>query len=379
MSPETFPVCLEGIDDGTVNAKRIENAVRQFNKQQSHFPIDVLMQLLCSLEICYSVPNEQNVYRFPALITETRRDEFWKKDENMIVYVGRRLQCEDETDIIVPGTIPFLQTRSVVRLDPSPQIWKDGMVLEKRIDEMTTIEGLIELQETARAIDVVARGPVDSEAECWGFVKEMLDMVRKVLDDRSPGTIIDRVLCLSTSALKKLVERPPAHKPSLIESAISNDYSRVSAKVKMEKYSDTFRDLLIVSSDHYCLLPRKVKVGLRESLNLQRNSLRALGEELGLKASDVITCKDSESILRIWENRRDALVSKLVNCLRKCDLLVAMHVLHCDAPSVELMDDEVQRIPPIQKSVIVSGNLFRLQQRKRLFLRQPIVQSTKRM
>ncbi|XP_065826994.1 death-associated protein kinase 1-like isoform X2 [Oscarella lobularis] len=252
MSPETFPVCLEAIDDGAVSAERIQKVIRQFNKQHSHIPVDLLMQLLCSLEICYPVPNEENVYRFPALIVERRRDEFWIKDENMIVYVGRRLQCKDETDIIVPGTIPFLQTRSVIRLDPSPQIWKDGMVLEKRIDEMTTIEGLIELQETARAIDVVARGPVDSEAECWGFVKEMLDMVRKVLDDRSPGTIIDREMCLSTLALKKLVERPPAHKPSLIEIAMSND-SLVSTKAKMKKYSDTLRDLLIVPSDHYCM------------------------------------------------------------------------------------------------------------------------------
>ena len=347
MSPETFPVCLEEIDDGAVSVERIEKTIRLFNKQHSFFSINAIMQLLCSLEICYPVPNERNVYRFPALIVERRRGEFWKKDENMIVYVGRRLQCKDETDIIVPGTIPFLQTRSVVRLDPSPQIWKDGMVLEKRIDEMTTIEGLIELQETARAIDAVVRGPVDSEAECWGFVNEMLNMVRKVLDDRSPGTIIDRELCLSTSALRKLVERPPAHKPSLIESAISND-SVVSTNAKKDRYADTLRDLLIVPSDHYCLIPRKVKVGLQESLNLERESLKALGKELGLSVSNLITCKDSKSILCIWDTRRDALVSKLANCLRKCNLLVAMYILHCDVPSVKLMDDEVRRFPPMK-------------------------------
>ena len=79
MSPETFPVCLEAIDDGAVSAERIEKVIRQFNKQHSHFPVNILMQLLCSLEICYPVADEQNVYRFPALITERRRDEFWKK------------------------------------------------------------------------------------------------------------------------------------------------------------------------------------------------------------------------------------------------------------------------------------------------------------
>ncbi|XP_065846510.1 uncharacterized protein [Oscarella lobularis] len=316
MSPETFPVCLEAIDDGAVSAERIE----KFGNLLSS----------CRRTKRLSISRSHNRKTSGRIL---------EKDENMIVYVGRRLQCKDETDIIVPGTIPFLQTRSVVRLDPSPQIWKDGMVLEKQIDEMTTVEGLIELQETARAIDVVARGPVDSEAECWGFVKDMLEMVRKVLDDRSPGTIIDHELRLSTSALKKLVERPPAHKPSLIESAISND-SLVSTKAKMEKYADTLRDLLIVPSDHYCLLPRKVKIGLRKCLNLPRGRLNALGEELGLRASDVITCTDSENILRIWNNRRDALVSKLVNCLRKCDLLAAMYVLHCDVPFVQLLNDE---------------------------------------
>ncbi|XP_065839246.1 death-associated protein kinase 1-like isoform X2 [Oscarella lobularis] len=339
MSPETFPVCLEGVDDGTVSSKRIEKAICQFNKQQRDFPLEVIMELLCSLEICYVVPSEENVYRFPALILKRRRDEFWIEDEDVIVYVGRRLQCKDETDIIVPGTIPFLQTRSVVCLDPSPQIWKDGMVLEKRIDEMTTIEGLIELQETAKAIDVVARGPANSEAECLDFVKEMLDMVRKVLDDRSPGTIIDCELCLSTSALKKLVEHPPAHKPSLIEIAKSKD-SPVSTTRKIERYTDTLRDLLIVPSDHYCLLPRKVKVGLQEALNFCKQSLCLLGKELGLKASEVIGCKDPERLLRIWNSRRDALVSKLVHCLRKCRSLVALHIMHRDTPFVQLSDDE---------------------------------------
>ncbi|XP_065838290.1 ankyrin repeat and KH domain-containing protein 1-like isoform X3 [Oscarella lobularis] len=336
MSPDTFPVRLEGIDDGEVDAERVENAIRQFNKNQSFFSIEELMQLLCSLEICYPVSNEENVYRFPALIDEWRRDEFWKADENMVVYVGRRLKCQYETDIIVPGTIPFLQTRSVVRLDSSPLIWKDGMILEKRIDEIT-IEGLVEMDEAAKAIDVVARGPVDSEAECFDFVNKMLNMVQKVLDDRSPGTIIDHKFCLSTSALKKLIVNPPAHKRFLIEKAKSDD-SPVSTKVKTEKYTDTLRELLVVPTNHYCMLQRKVKSGLQKTLN--KESAHVLGEELGLMASEVIACRDSYSVLRLWDKRRSALVSDLVCCLRKHGLLASLHILYSDSPSVRLSDDE---------------------------------------
>ena len=337
MSPNTFPVRLEGVDDGVVTAERVEHAIRQFNDNQSFFSIEVLMLLLCSLEICYPVPNEESVYRFPALIVERRRDEFWKADEEMIVYVGRRLECQDETDIIVPGTIPFLQTRSVVRLDHSPLIWKDGMTLEKRIDEIT-IQGLVELDEAAKAIDVVARGPIDSEAECFAFLNEMLNMVQEVLDDRSPGTITGHNFCLSTSALKKFVKHPPAHNQFLIEKAKSND-SPVSTKVKTEKYTDTLRELLIVPTNHYCMLPGKVKAGLQKTLS--KENANVLGKELGLKASEVIACGDFCSVLRLWDKRRGALISDLVCCLRKHSLLAALHILHSDAPSVQLSDDEV--------------------------------------
>ena len=337
MSPDTFPVRLEGVDDGVVKAERVEHAIRQFNNNQSFFSIEVLMELLCSLEICYPVPNEENFYRFPALIVERRRNEFWKADAKMIVYVGRRLECHDETDIIVPGTIPFLQTRSVCRLDPSPLIWKDGMVLDKKIDDVT-IEGLVELNEATKAIDVVARGPVDSEAECLGFLNEMLNIVQEVLDDRSPGTMTGHNFCLSTSALKNLVEHPPAHKPSLIENATSND-SPVSTKVKTKKYTDTLRELLVVPTTHYCMLPRKVKAGLQKTLS--KESTRVIGKELGLKASDVVACRDFHSVLRLWDQRLNALVSDLVSCLRKCDLLAALYVLNSDAPSVQLSDEEV--------------------------------------
>ncbi|XP_065838262.1 uncharacterized protein [Oscarella lobularis] len=339
MSPNTFPVRLEGVDDGAVSSERVEHAIRLFNKDQSIFSIKELMELLCSLEICYPVPNQDNVYRFPALMTDRRRDEFWKADKKMIIYVGRRLECQDETDIIVPGTVPFLQTRSVVRLDPSPLIWKDGMVLEKRIDDVT-IEGLVELDvERAKSIDVVARGPADSEAECFHFANEMMNMVREVLDDRSPGTITDHNLCLSTSALKKLAEHPPTHNQLQIEKAKSND-SPVSTIKKTEKYIDTLRELLVVPGDHYCMLPRKVKSGLLMTLDLSKESTHVLSKELGLKTSDIIACRDLCSVLRLWNERRGALVSDLVCCLRKCGLLAALHILHSDAPFVHLSDDE---------------------------------------
>ena len=132
MSPNDFPICIEGIDDGSVSLQRINKALRQFNKNK-YISIEEVMKMLCALEICYLVSDAEKVFRFPALIEEQRRDAMWKDKVDMTVYVGRRLQCRDDTDIIVPGTIPFLQTRSVVSLDPCPMIWKDGMVLEKRL------------------------------------------------------------------------------------------------------------------------------------------------------------------------------------------------------------------------------------------------------
>ena len=104
MSPNDFPIYMEGVNDGSASFERISEALRLFNKNKP-IAFDEVMEILCALEVCYRVPDKENVFRFPALIEERRRDAMWKDKEDMIVYVGRRLQCRDNTDIIVPGTI----------------------------------------------------------------------------------------------------------------------------------------------------------------------------------------------------------------------------------------------------------------------------------
>ncbi|XP_065826321.1 uncharacterized protein [Oscarella lobularis] len=336
MSPNDFPIYMEEIDDGSVSLERVNEALRQFNKNK-HMSIDEVMEILCALEVCYRVPDKENAFRFPALIEERLRNAMWKHKEDMTVYVGRRLQCRDDTDIIVPGTIPFLQTRSVVSLDPCPMIWKDGMVLEKLVTNFK-IEGLIELHEGGDQIDIVARGPVLSEKECLEFLEEMVSMTMKVLDERSPGTILGGDLYLSASSLQDLVKHPLAYDRAAIDRAAGGS---VTTRRGRSKCTDTLRKLLLIPSDHYCMLSRNVKVSIEacfSRVDFSRVGVE-LGRKLGMPMADVMICKDCPGrFLARWSEGLDAKIPLFASCARELGLRDILAVLRDDVPSIEVLE-----------------------------------------
>ena len=214
------------------------------------------------------------------------------------------------------------------------------MVLEKLVTNFK-IEGLVELQEGGDKIDIVARGPVHSEKECLEFLEEMISMAMKVLDERSPGTIIGDELHLSTSALRELVEHPPAYDRAAIEGAVRGSVTTTHGCLK---YADTLRELLLIPSDHYCMLSRNVKVSIETCFG--RVDFSRVGVELGRKLympmADVMICKGCPGrFLARWSAGLDAKISLFASCARDLGLRDILDVLRDDDPAIEVLECQV--------------------------------------
>ena len=142
----------------------------------------------------------------------------------------------------------------------------------------------------------------------------MVLMRMKVLDERSPGTIIGE-LYLSTSALQELVKHPPAYDRAAIDKA-NGPRGSVTTRLGRSKYADTLRELLLIPCDHYCMLSRNVKVSIETCFG--RVDFSRVGVELGRKLympmADVMICKDSPGrFLAKWSEGLDAKISLFVS------------------------------------------------------------------
>ncbi|XP_065844984.1 death-associated protein kinase 1-like isoform X2 [Oscarella lobularis] len=221
LSPDEFQITLSCSPPGTTTKEKIQRALEAFNNQKWD-NIDETLSLLCSLEICFELSDRPNAYQFPALIQQERPPEIWCINALMTVYVGRRWKREDETDIITPGTMPFLQchvrnTECFCGLEPV--LWQGGLMIKKRIDEFS-LEGMVILQDVDKALDFVVRGPEHSEGECIKLLKDLMSTGEKVLQEKSPGMERD-LWYISSSELKELKESPVAYRKETVEKILA--------------------------------------------------------------------------------------------------------------------------------------------------------------
>ena len=325
MSPDDFPVHVQGTVNGIVSVGDIKGALEEFSRKHGTPPIAVeeAIKILCSLEICYAVPSKPNFYQFPALIQEKRRAEIWTEDPTMRVYVGRRIQCEEETDIITPGTLPFLQTRTTLSPGQSCVLWQGGIVLCKT-DSDCFIQGLIELNVQGRAIDMVTRGPTLSERECWHFLLELKGMVQKAMGDRSPGTSVsEELLVLSRRDMEDLAETPIAYPRHTVLEAQATDQTRPAVgdcSSPVARRPEYLRDLLVVCDDHVAIsLPRRVKLNIFEMLDTKTEIVFDCAKALQICGATRFSC--FQDLFNYWSRNVHAPVSVLVDALKQTDVL----------------------------------------------------------
>ena len=343
LSPEEFQITLSCSTPGTTTKEKIKRALEAFNKQKWD-NIDETLSLLCRLEICFELPDRPNTYQFPALIQQQRPPEVWCRNALMTVYVGRRWKREDETDIITPGTMPFLQchvrnTKCFCGLEPV--LWQGGLMIKKRIDEFS-LEGMVILQDVDKSLDFIVRGPKHSEGECMKLLKDLMRTGEMVLQEKSPG--MERHLWyISCSELKELKESPGAYRKETVEKVIKNS-TKSSASLFEGTVEDSLKELFALPDNHIDYISYKTRCVIDTCLEKDEVGRNALASALlSPSPADIVKSAISGDILALWSENLNATAQSLANAARKNDVLYLLSLLHGEG-AIELSADEVRHL-----------------------------------
>ena len=300
---------------------------------------DETIDLLCNLEICYPLPEQPGMYQFPAFIREERPHHVWSENPTMKIYAGRRLKCEKKIDIILPGTMPFIQShvRSVPRLS-EPLVWQGGLLIKRRVNDRS-LEGMIVLQDHEKAIDFIVRGSEHSEGECKTLLNDLMTAGKEILDKRSPGSNFS-LWYISSSELKKLKDNPCSHESKTVDETIKIPEQSTRATVYKEEIEDSLEDLLALPDDHFTLLPYETRCTISDCLKKDSDGRAALAKVLVPKSGDRLRCDSAEKLLAIWSKYLEATTKRFADAARASGLLYLLLILK-DCSAIKLCEEEV--------------------------------------
>eukprot|EP00118_Oscarella_pearsei_P015833 m.145932 g.145932 ORF g.145932 m.145932 type:complete len:741 (+) comp38436_c0_seq2:168-2390(+) len=352
ISPDYFDIHVERFRDGIITKGGLGAAIQAFCKHQakSSVNVDEAVKVLCQLNLCYPITEKQNEFLVPALLAKDRRPECWDRREEMVVYVGRRLQCSNDVDIICPGAFHLIQLQAGLTASQQPvEFWSGGMVITKIVGRSRkVVEALVEFQDNGRAVDVVVRGRKFSESRCVTFSDEIRRDVMKALRDRSPGTTTEERY-LSWSQIKEHLVKPLAHSSSDVEVAKATGPSpSVSTKISDSFATDSLRDLLAVPSHHFSLssLTSTVYASLNECLDGKDRRWWTLGLRLGVDVDDLQSVRAEafsspvEEVLNFWSGRLDATLANLREALVGAGMEDVVSTLERDGVSFDTHENQ---------------------------------------
>ena len=170
-----------------------------------------------------------------------------------MVYVGIRIQCQSDIEIITPAVMPLLQGHVAKQQNEMAVImWKGGMLVQ-RLCEPTQpeVEALVLISDKMRAIralDLITRGP----AHCQKYAKQFLDklqhIIMQMLDKKSPGTRVQKQY-LSHHQISQHIDTPLSYSQEEVDLA-KRDKGIVVKKTGDQILKDSVIDLLAVDDDH---------------------------------------------------------------------------------------------------------------------------------
>ena len=111
-----------------------------------------------------------------------------------MVYVGIRLQCQSDIEIISPAVMPLLQGKVAKQPTEMAVIMWNGGMLVKRVCEKSQpqVEGFVTVSDKKRAIqslDLITRGPAYCQGDVKQFLVKLERMTFKIIDKKSKNTI----------------------------------------------------------------------------------------------------------------------------------------------------------------------------------------------
>lgn len=289
MSPSCFPVSAVRRRDGTATKEELSIALRRFSKVYGTCPVDpdAAIRILCRLGVGYALEGRPGVYQFPALVVDERPAAMWAVyDRKEALYVGRRLRCKSDIEIIAPSTLPLLQARAAqATAEMISSVFKGGVhVVRKDSDpDCPTVEAMVTVSDGKRmihAIDVVARSARCCSRELQAFLESVLHLVMRALDDRSPGTAVER-LFLSPKHIRNHAPDPLAYTEEEIQKAEMEGgvlYKAVDGYVLRETVDELFVDV------------RQTRNNVLKAVQIHGSSRWfALGQEMGFSRDELVT------------------------------------------------------------------------------------------
>ena len=338
-SPD-FPISLQCSLTGTAAKENIKCALEAFNDKKWE-NIDETISLLCHLEICYPLPDEPDNYRFPALLNQERPPKVWSENSEMKVYVGRRLRQVAETDIITPGTMPFLQCHvhnAACFRGLRPVLWHGGLMIHETFDGRL-VEGIIQLQQKDRALDFFVRGPDHSEKECMKFLTNLKQTGERILWQKSPGTNT-RCLYISCTELKQFKDFPLAYAEDKIDKKIKTS-TKSNVSVSEGTIRDSLKDLLALPDNHVDFLSYKTRCAIITCLEKDDGGKKALKKHLqGLSQAEKVECRTAAMLFSTWSENLCATAESLADAARQSRLMYLLALLNEDG-FIELSSEEV--------------------------------------
>ena len=332
-SPD-FYVKLQTDDDGTATVAQIEETLKQFSESRGvQFNEDVMLAIraLCHLGLSLEHPRRKDkngdpLYIFPGHIKKSMPASAWQKDGAKPVLVGRRVQCKYSHHLITPGSYPVIQCEtSKSKYMSVIDLWDGGMKVQQRLHDLMPhhlpAEALVQITNKKRAIqsmDVIARGPRYSEGDCMMLVESVLDLMMKVFDKKSPGTVLE-TRYLSHASISQYKESIVSYSEEAVKTA-KRDKETV---VTHEKGEDRLIDLVAVDSNHIIRMKRKIRHQLCKVLdrpNKEENqpSWREVGEVLGMPL--VSSMESASEMLETWSQDLDVTEDHLVEVLKRPDI-----------------------------------------------------------
>lgn len=217
--------------------------------QPVHLDAGDVLSLMQHFDLCLKVDDKDDVYQFPAHLPQQKLCDVWKKASRMTEYIGRRVQCSNDSVIFSPGLFNHFQARACLEIDKQARMWRDGIVLTNTDQLDCPVQCLVTMVKPLGAVDFVVRGGQGSQEACLSHLRVVLSVWFKVVKERSPGTGCD--FCyLSKDHLVDCHEHPAAYTED--EVAAKRDCGPGSlVRVACDDYdvTDSLRDLVAYDRD----------------------------------------------------------------------------------------------------------------------------------
>jgi hypothetical protein len=315
---DDFHVSLQPDDKGCATMQSIIEAFKRFSRSKGvQFTHDAKwgVSILCHLNLCLEHPTQKDVYIFPCHIKKCRPLTTWKEDAKRPTYVGRRLQCTSQQQIITPRSFPVIQCEAKRSSDMLVvEMWNGGMNLQpKNSSHQQAVEALVEIPDKSRfiqTIDVIIRGPEHSQGDCMQFLDAIMHLIMLVLDKQSPGTGVQWCYISHCHLVQHTTNRA-CYSQKEINAALNarQDY------VSHDAVQDRLVDLLAVSRDHILLLPSHTRSELCDALDFPQEG-QPDGKKLS-KAFGVRFRHNTSEVLDKLSADKTATVTNLINVLKK--------------------------------------------------------------